>query len=430
MTRYEVYVLIVCILIFTLLTALLTGLIWYIVRLLLRSIKAGLEDEKIKIEYFGTTAKRKSKALSIIDKAFSAIIFLCLFTIFIGAMFVNISKKTYVTDIPRFQVVASESMSQKNPKNKYLKENNLNDQFDMFDVIVTHKLPAESELKQYDIVVYEVDGILVIHRIVNIEEPNAKHPNERHFLLQGDNVSAPDTFPVLYSQMRAIYRGEKVSFIGSMVMFLQSPAGYLCMLLVLFATIVSPIVDRILYNAKINRLHMILALLSATREDIANAGSFEEQMQILADEYRATKKKTKRQRKPKRPKALPIALPIAEETEAEQTAPAETAEEIPLPLAEQVAVEETAPAEAAAPTELNPYLLGFDPFIGTLTLAERKEFISLFISNPPAGLPTYNVGGNNKLFFRKFFVHLGYFRCKVSDSLMEKISRYSIQLHR
>lgn len=425
MTRYEVYVLIVCFLVFTLLTALLTGLIWYIVKLLLRSIKAGLEDEKIKIEYFSTTAKRKSKALSIMDKAFSAIIFVCLFAIFIGAMFVNVSKKTYVTDVPRFQVVASESMSQKNPKNKYLKENNLNDQFDMFDIIVTHKLPAESELKQYDIVVYEVDGILVIHRIVNIEEPNEKHPNERHFLLQGDNVSSPDTFPVLYSQMRAIYRGDKIPFVGSMVMFFQSPAGYLCMLLVVFSTIVSPIVDKILYNAKMNRLRVLLALLAATREDIANAGSFEEQMQILANEYRAAKKKPKRQRKPKPIKAVPIALPI-EEPVTEEPAPVEEAE--PL-LTEEPVAEEPTPTEEAEPTELNPYLLGFDPFIGTLTLPERQEFISLFLFEPPTELPLYNIGGNNKLFFRKLFVHLGTFRPHISDSLMEKIHRYTVKLN-
>ena len=91
MTRYEVYVLIVCTVVFTLLVALLTVLITYIVKSLLRSIKGGLEDEKLKIEYFSTTSKKKPKALSIIDKAFSAIIFLCLFAVFIGAFFLNVT---------------------------------------------------------------------------------------------------------------------------------------------------------------------------------------------------------------------------------------------------------------------------------------------------------------------------------------------------
>ena len=113
-------------------------------------------------------------------------------------------------DIPRMQVVCSESMSEKHSKNTYLRKNNLNDQFDMFDVIITYELPKESELKKYDIVVYEIDGTLVVHRIVNIEEPNEKHPNERHFLLQGDNVESPDKFPVKYSQMRGIYKGDKI----------------------------------------------------------------------------------------------------------------------------------------------------------------------------------------------------------------------------
>ena len=77
MTRYEIYVLIVCIIVFTMLTALLTALIWYIVSLLLRAIKSGLEDEKIKIEYANRAKRKTSKALSFLDKAFSALVFLC-----------------------------------------------------------------------------------------------------------------------------------------------------------------------------------------------------------------------------------------------------------------------------------------------------------------------------------------------------------------
>ena len=70
-------------------------------------------------------------------------------------------------------------MSTKNEKNEYLFENDLNDQFDMFDIVITQPLPDEEELQLYDIVVYERDDMLVIHRIVEIEEPNEKH-SERY----------------------------------------------------------------------------------------------------------------------------------------------------------------------------------------------------------------------------------------------------------
>ena len=41
-----------------------------------------------------------------------------------------------------------------NGKNKYLVENKLNDQINMFDLILCRHLPAEEDLELYDIVVY------------------------------------------------------------------------------------------------------------------------------------------------------------------------------------------------------------------------------------------------------------------------------------
>ena len=412
MTRYEVYVLIVCTVVFTLLVALLTVLITYIVKSLLRSIKGGLEDEKLKIEYFSTTSKKKPKALSIIDKAFSAIIFLCLFAVFIGAMFVNVTERTTVGDIPRLQVVCSESMSEKHKKNTYLMKNNLNDQFDMFDIIVTHKLPAESELKQYDIVVYEIDDTLVVHRIVNIEEPNEKHPNERYFLLQGDNVESADKFPVKYSQMRAIYRGDKIPLVGSIVIFLQSPAGYLCLILVVFTMIVTPIVDRILKKAKRKRLEEYLAILSQTRVDIAQAVDFEAKMAILAEEYARQKKEEKGKRK--RWFSFFKSAPSGEIiTSAQSTAL------LPIPQELSESAENAEPKKAS--------IFDGDTFIATLTAEERKEFISLFISASDSVLPKYNIGGDNRVFFDRFFIYLGDFRTMISESLMQKIYEYTME---
>ena len=99
----------------------------------------------------------------------------------------------------------------------------------------------------------------VIHRIVGIEEPNEKHPNERQFLLQGDAVENPDRFPVLYSQMQGIYEGERMPYIGSFLLFLQSPAGWLCVLLVVFTIIITPIVEKLIENEKRKRLALLLA---------------------------------------------------------------------------------------------------------------------------------------------------------------------------
>ena len=148
-------------------------------------------------------------------------------------------------------------MATKNDKNTYLVKNDLNDQIQTFDIIVTHHLPAEEDLELFDIVVYKMDDRYVVHRIVAIEEPNERHPDCRHFLLQGDAVVNPDPFPVLYSQMQGIYLGERIAFIGSFVMFMQSPAGWLCILLVLFAMVITPYLEKKLSDEKAARLRAI-----------------------------------------------------------------------------------------------------------------------------------------------------------------------------
>jgi hypothetical protein len=122
------------------------------------------------------------------------------------------------------------------------------------------------DLKLYDVVLYEVDGILLSHRIVGIEEPNEKHPDQRYFLLQGDAVESPDRFPVKYEQIKGIWRGEKIPFIGSFVLFMQSPAGWLCVLLVIVSMIATPRMEKKIKDEMVIRLAKIDAADSAENE--------------------------------------------------------------------------------------------------------------------------------------------------------------------
>lgn len=125
-------------------------------------------------------------------------------------------------------------------------------------MILTYKLPDEFDLQLYDIVVYEIDDVLIVHRVVGIEEPNNKHPEERWFTLQGDAVENPDRFPVRYSQMKAIYKGERIAYVGSFVLFLQSPAGWLCILLIVVYTIATPIIEARINKAKRKRFYQAI----------------------------------------------------------------------------------------------------------------------------------------------------------------------------
>ena len=242
MTSFEIYVFLLCFIVFSLLTAMFTYLLTSITKMEMDLIRFGHRDEEIKKQL--NKKKKESRVLLWIGRIISLLLCLIFVATFSFAVYIRATEERPANGIPSIKVVKSESMAEKNAKNKYLFENDLNDQLQMFDVVICRHLPAEDELKLYDVVVYKQDDMYVIHRIVGIEEPNEQHPNERHFLLQGDAVERPDIFPVLYSQMQGIYEGSRIPFVGSFVLFLQSPAGWLCVLLVIFAMIATPVVEK------------------------------------------------------------------------------------------------------------------------------------------------------------------------------------------
>lgn len=270
MTDYEIYVFLLCLIVFVMLAGLSAFCIYTIAKLTLRLIKSGMDDEILVADYNKKRENtKKIKYIKIADGVFSALFCLIFISLFISSLMVQCTQEdTGRSDFTTFRVVQTGSMAKKHEKNEYLFENELDDQIQTFDLIRTDKLPDEMELELYDIVVYEVDDILLVHRIVEIEEPNERHPDCRYFKMQGDAVEAPDRFPVLYGQMRAIYNGYRIPFIGSFVMFMQSMAGWLCMLLIVVAMIATPILEKTMEKARAERLKLYIPELIAEDEEI------------------------------------------------------------------------------------------------------------------------------------------------------------------
>ena len=262
MTGFELYVFFLCLFVFIALTGLFALLIFYIGKQKLTIIANGLSDGDI-ITFINKRINKKAKKCSrfydiaerVISIAFCAL--LCILFILVGIS--SCIGDTTVKKLPAIKVIASTSMSEKYENNKHLFENDLNDQLQLFDVVLLHELPKEEDIELYDIVVYEhVSGALLIHRVIGIEEPNESHPNERYFLLQGDAVHYPDTFPVRYCQMKSIYRGERLPNVGSFVYFMQSPAGIICLILIVVSMLLMPIADKFIRNAEYDRVVILV----------------------------------------------------------------------------------------------------------------------------------------------------------------------------
>lgn len=258
MTGYERYIFLLCLLVFVSLTTIFTAMTIELNRLSIRAIRNGSEDKKLEKNYQKSRLVKKNKKTYL--KWITGIVSGLFLVLFGFAIYTNVTENTLTEKIPVFRIVKTNSMSKQNPENTYLFENNLHNQFSAFDIILTHKMPAEMDLRLYDIIVYQIDDVLLVHRIVGIEEPNKNHPFQRYFLLQGDAVGAPDRFPVLYEQMKGIYYGERLPFVGSFILFLQSPAGYMCMALILLVNIVQPLMGRKIEKETQKRMAILLRL--------------------------------------------------------------------------------------------------------------------------------------------------------------------------
>lgn len=256
MNNFELYSFFVCLIVYVLLVVVFTLIIYTLYKSNIKLIKHGIEDERIITEY---ASKTESKSImEIISNSLSLVLTSLFIFIFVFSIYVQYINPNPASSISIPLVVKSNSMSYKNETNEYLFDNSLDDQIQTFDLILVKKIPSEFELELYDIVVYEVDGELVVHRIVGIDEPNEKHPDHRQFLLQGDAVKSPDYYPVLYSQMRGVYEGNRIPFFGSFITFLQSPAGYLCLILIVIYSFVTPVINHKLEVAENDRRLQII----------------------------------------------------------------------------------------------------------------------------------------------------------------------------
>ena len=258
MTSYEMYVFTLCCIVFAVFTVLFSVMIGYLLSLHLKLIKHGILDEKIITEYQKQLRKKQFGLGAFLDRFVSIVLCAVMCSIFAFSVYMKVNEDKPPVEMSSMKVVQSSSMAKKHEKNTYLI--GVDNQVQAFDMVKIHPVPEASKLQLYDVIMYRsIDDTLVLHRIVKIEEPNQYHPTEYWYTTQGDAVEYPDGRVVQYSQILGIYQNERIPMVGSFVMFMQSPAGYLCILLVLIAVIATPIMERKLEDARMERLQTILA---------------------------------------------------------------------------------------------------------------------------------------------------------------------------
>lgn len=215
----------------------------------MQAINAGLEDEKI-IKEYQQSKSIGAKTAEIISWLFT----LAVFVLFVTSIFgIKNGDNLQINKNGMLSVVASGSMSNPHIDNTYIPENNLTNQFDVYDIIYIRPAPPQEQLELYDVVVYQNGENLVIHRIVSIEEQNG----QKYYFLRGDANNTDDARPVTYDEIIGVYTDFKITALGIFVIFLQSPLGYISMGLVFILECISPIFEKKIGKAIKERLKSI-----------------------------------------------------------------------------------------------------------------------------------------------------------------------------
>ena len=248
--KFDTYVIVLCLIVLVAISVFFSVLMFAIVKMNIKMIDGGLLDSEIQAEYEKYNKRKKKMLLIILGRIILSIVCFLLFAMFIFSMVLRIEEKNAL--LPK--VVNSNSMSCKSEKNAYLYENELNDQIKRFDIIFLSEMPKDTDIKLYDIVAYEtVEGFLIIHRIIGISEESDK----RTYILRGDANPYSDPMEISYYQMKGIYKGKRIAHIGSFIIFLQTPVGWLCIISIVFCTIALPIVRRKIQKAVDKRILII-----------------------------------------------------------------------------------------------------------------------------------------------------------------------------
>ena len=208
--------------------------------------KADIEliDEAI---YQNLSSVKKRKKIS---KTINSIVFygllICIAPYFIFAIVNKVQGNLTLFGDKGVLVVGSGSMSKKNPVNDYLIENNLNNQFNKYDIIIIESIDSDDDLKLYDVVTFvNPKGINIIHRIIKIETDK---DGNVIYTTRGDANDVNDA-PLTIANIKGKYTNQRIQYVGAIILFFQSTLGIVTLIILAVCLVVN---DK--QMAKINKV--------------------------------------------------------------------------------------------------------------------------------------------------------------------------------
>lgn len=218
-------------------------------------VRSGRDDPAL-LEDICLDAEKKSdkkrKILTIVGKVLGDVVLVGVAAFFVFTLFSRFTSGAIFIGDQASLVIATGSMSERNQSNGYLFDNDLTDQFDAYDIIQIKKYDSPDQVKLYDVVAYKgLDGDIVVHRIIQMEDGG--------YITRGDANAASDTGisykgVLSYDDILGYYTGSRIKGLGAIVIFIQSNAGIITIVSILYCfgmfTYLSSKYDRALEDRK------------------------------------------------------------------------------------------------------------------------------------------------------------------------------------
>ena len=183
--------------------------------------------------------KKKSRSnWNILGNSILAVIFVIMVVGFIFAMIIKGSNQAISIKGVTYYVIETGSMEEVNQNNDYLinptSDNEyINTRINQYSLVGIEDYTDVSQLEVYDIVAFEMDGKVVVHRLLSI---NHQEDGSYTFTFRGDanRYSLSGEIGVSEDRIIGIYNGYQSFVLGSLIVYLQSGIG----LITIFAIII------------------------------------------------------------------------------------------------------------------------------------------------------------------------------------------------
>ena len=248
------------------------------------SIKEGNEDIDLIDSCLDEEKKKKSKkhkVLHILSKIVYFTLYIAVFGFFAFSLTSRIMDNNMLIGDTGIVVIATGSMSEKHKDNTYLDKNDLNNQFNAYDIIQIKKYKENESPKLYDVVAFKAkDGRTIVHRITEVIPGTNETPMT--FKTKGD-ANPGDDYGALYDKLTeddiiGYYTGKNVPAIGSFVIFLQSNSGIITIVSIGYCVFMFDYYRNKLEKTITNRTNLLIDLINYDENEPEISNSFRQEL--------------------------------------------------------------------------------------------------------------------------------------------------------